>query len=107
MPDPVLKMTRDEIRQEAIRLIADLEGTSARHPSWAWPTGLLPLAREFHVLASAEPLDVAHIRDFRVRLAHHIATERLKGFDEIIWYANTLEQLAGGSAYQSSAANAG
>jgi hypothetical protein len=95
MAQPVLNLSLEEVRQEVIRLIAWLESAAA-HRSWAAP--MLVFAREFQALASEQPLDAVRIRDFTVRLRQHIVTHHLKGFDDVIWYAEALERLAGGHA---------
>ena len=93
MSQPILNVSLEEVRREVLRLIAWLEGALLRH-SWAAP--MLVFAREFQTLASEQPVDAVRIRDFTVRLSQHIISHRLKGFEDVIWYAEALKRLAGG-----------
>jgi hypothetical protein len=91
MPHPVLNVSLEEIRQEALRLSRWLETTRVH---WAPP--LLVFAREFQTLANEQPLDADRIQNFISRLQQHIISHRLKGFDDVMWHAEALERLARG-----------
>jgi hypothetical protein len=94
MANPVLNVSLAEIRDEIAEMIAFLESTSSKHPSWSWPPLLLVLVREFQTLSAEPKLDPECIHDFTLKLTQHIRTHRLKGFDDFIWYAEALERLA-------------
>jgi hypothetical protein len=45
-------------------------------------------------LAAEQPLDAVRVRNFINRMKGFIISNHLKGFDDVVWYAEALECLA-------------
>ena len=86
-----LRLSLAEIQKSAVEEIEFLETTSSRHPKWDWPIRLLPYAKEFQKLVTADTFDLYSAHDFTVRLKDHIKKDRLKGYEPFIWTAEAFE----------------